>query len=867
MILAVTSFSLLRRFLPLLLACSAVARLSAATLTWDLPSQPLSDALMSLSAKSGYQVLFSSSEMAGVKSRAVQGDYEPLDALRMLLTDTHFEAVPTGAKRVVVRAQPRSLLSGIVLSARDGKPVAGAMVRIEGTSLSTITGKNGRFRLARVPSGTYTIIVSAEGLQSTRIEGLVVDIGREVELKPITLSGEMGLTQGVGGDSVAESSLLLSLEKIVVTPSRFGVSEGTSASNSTLTHEDLETLPQLGEDLYRAIGRLPGLATTDLSAKFWVRGAPDNQVLVRLDGFTLLEPYHIKDFDGGLAIIDIETVSRLDLISGGFTSEFGDRLAGVLQMETASYTGSRSRTTLGLSLTGIRATNRGTFSDGKGNWMVSGRMGYPDIAIKMVGGNGKTVIRYHDIFGKIEYQPAPGHTIGLDVLEAGDAFSIKETNGRNLSSSYGNNHLWGRWRAELSSGLSGETILGYSSLRWHRSGAGLLSGDRPFELSDQRDLKLQTERSDWSLPVGERLLFRSGFELQSGSAKYRYHRMTTDRFVTNGVLMSAPRILDLNPAPQGMNDGAYISARFRPYERLTLEPGLRYDWSDYGPTNGGGSPRLNAAFDLGKHSTLRAAWGTYRQQQGLHEVDVMDGESIIHRAERAEQRVVGLETRLGSTVALRVEAYQRITSNPRPHGENLIEKNDVLGELQYDRVVIRPSRAEARGVEFTIESRRNGPFDWSATYALARTTETLRGVEVPRERDQRHTFQTDFSYRPNPRWQFTTSWQYHTGWPLTAKYYSNIPLSSGGDAVGYYFGPINGDRLPAYHRLDLRATRIFQLQNGTLRVFVDVFNAYDHKNVANYNTYYQGTGSRLTTSQSAEKLLPILPSAGVIWDF
>ncbi len=848
-----------------------VLTLPAATLTWDLPAQPAADALLAFSTQSGYQVLFSAKELAGVQSRPVQGGHEPLAALQILLAGSNFEAVPTGETRVVVRARPLSRITGLVVAGAKGDGLAGATVTIEGLGLSATTGRNGRFQLARVPAGTHTVVVSAAGLQTVRITGLVLEAGSNLELKPVALETDGGAKELSGAEGAAAATPLIKLEDMVVTPSRFGVAEGPALPNATLTHEDLELLPQLGEDLYRAIGRLPGLATLDYSAKFWVRGAPNEQVLARLDGLTLLEPYHIKDVDGALAIIDIETVARLDLISGGFTAEYGDRLAGVLRMETATPTAAQPRTTLGLSLTGLRATNRGTFAGGKGSWMLSGRMGYPDIAIDAAndddGAVGETKIRYYDLFGKMEYQLAPGQVLGLHVLHAADTFSIRETLGRNLTNSYDNNHVWARWQAEFPSDLKGETVLAYSALNWHRRGTGVVSAVLPFDIRDDRDLKLAALRSDWSQPVGDRSLLRGGLELQSGSAQYRYHRLRSLRVIRNGEVVIDPRVIDRNPEPEGMNNGGHAAWRFQPVSRLTLESGLRYDWSDYGAADGGWSPRFNAALDLGHETTLRAAWGRYRQQQGLHEIDVMDNESIIYPAERAEQRVLGLETVLGGKVSLRAEIYQRITANPRPHGENLAHPFDVLGEVLYDRVLLRPSHAEARGFELIAESRGQNRFDWSASYALAETVETIGGREVPRRRDQRHTFHTDLFYRPNPRWQFTASWQYHTGWPTTAENFSNLTLPDGRVVINSSFGPVNGERLPAYHRLDLRATRTFQLRHGTLRAFVDVFNAYDQANVESYSTLPQGSGAQLAKRQVPQSLLPILPSAGLIWDF
>lgn len=126
----------------------------------------------------------------------------------------------------------------------------------------------------------------------------------------------------------------IALDQFVVTPSRFGISSQPFAAGATLTAADLTALPQLGEDLYRTIARLPGLAADDFTSKFWVRGAPNAQVLARFDGVDLIEPFHLKDIDGALSIVDLPSVARLDLATGGFTAEFGDRLAAVLTLES-----------------------------------------------------------------------------------------------------------------------------------------------------------------------------------------------------------------------------------------------------------------------------------------------------------------------------------------------------------------------------------------------------------------------------------------------------------------------------------------------------------------------------------------------------
>ena len=171
-------------------------------------------------------------------------------------------------------------------------------------------------------------------------------------------------------------------------------------------------------------------------------------------------------------------------------------------------------------------------------------------------------------------------------------------------------------------------------------------------------------------------------------------------------------------------------------------------------------------------------------------------------------------------------------------------------------------------MELIWESRGQKVFNWSVSYVWARTTETINGSVVPRERDQRHTFHFDVAWQPDPRWQLTAAWQYHTGWPTTGTVYTTATLNDGRVITVGNFGPLYGDRLPAYHRLDLRVTRLYRLKHGTLRAFLDVFNAYDQKNVLSYQTTpVLANDGTITTHRKPDILFPLLPSVGLIWDF
>lgn len=652
------------------------------------------------------------------------------------------------------------------------------------------------------------------------------------------------------------------LSEVVVTPSRYGVADLPMAAAASLTAAQLEVLPQVGDDLFRSIARLPGLAADDVSAQFWVRGAPQAELLARLDGVDLIEPFHLKDVDGALSIVDPATIRLLDLSTGGFTVEYGDRLAGVLTMETKSP--ARPLTALNLSLTGVGATRQGVFAGTRGRWLVAGRRGYPDVALRVSGRDDDISPRYYDLTGKVEYEVAPGQTVSLHALHAGDALRYRRTNSPSLTSAYDSDYVWARWRGGLGRDLRGEAVLSWSRLEWKRDGTGRLDGF-PFALRDRRALDVFGLRQDWEWQAGERLLLRGGIEGKTGESDYSYALTHQRTAVSGGAQVVATETVNAALSPDGTAVGAFVAARFQPAGALVVEPGVRYDrHSTKGEAVTG--PRLNAALPAGR-VTWRVAWGAYAQAQGLHEVNVADGERSLQRTERAEHRVVGVEYPFSKHASLRVEAYERISTRLRPRWENLDNPYDLFPEAQSDRVRLNPDRGRARGVEVLLSSRGAGPWQWHATYGLSRAEERVAGRWVPRARDQRHSLYTDVTYAMNPRWQFSAAWQYHTGWPTTDVLYSLATLTNGRRLLVSANGPIYGLRLPDYHRLDLRATRRITVKRGEVRVFLDVFNAYDRTNLLGYDHRVTVAGTTVTDVKKPREQLPLLPSLGVSWEF
>ena len=66
---------------------------------------------------------------------------------------------------------PRKSISGVVFDSSTGQPAAGATVSIQGTAISAVTGKDGRFEIRGVPQGLYSIVASSPALDSLGVPG------------------------------------------------------------------------------------------------------------------------------------------------------------------------------------------------------------------------------------------------------------------------------------------------------------------------------------------------------------------------------------------------------------------------------------------------------------------------------------------------------------------------------------------------------------------------------------------------------------------------------------------------------------------------------------------------------------------------
>jgi outer membrane cobalamin receptor len=748
-------------------------------------------------------------------------------------------------------------VSGVVLESGSSYAVPNARVEVLELGLKAMTDSDGKFALDAVPTGVHTLRVSRIGFQPLEREIAVSD-SAAVEV------------------DIAMTPVALRLSEVVVVPSRYGVLETEVVSQQTVTRDQIEIAPQVGEDVFRALKRLPGVASDDISTRLNVRGSTDQELLVLLDGLELYEPYHLKDFDGALGIVDIHSVGGIDLLTGGFPALYGDKLAGVFEMKSRTPPVSGMRTTLGLSITNASIMNQGAFAGGRGQWLASARRGYLDIVLKLTGSDDNLSPQYYDAFGKLQYALSERHRLTASVLHASDNLRLHdhEEDDVDLVTGWKSSYGWITWDAYPGAGITARTVGWVGRVTRNRRGeladlGGSDTGPEYFSVTDDRAFTFTGARHDLELELSDWAMFKLGGEVKHAAASYDYNNLTRSMVVTPaGEVASQHDTTDVDLDPAGEEYAAYLSVRVRPFRALTAEIGARYDRFSHTDEDDW-APRFLAALDLTRHTTLRASWGRYYQSHGIHELEVGDGEDRYYPSDMAEQVAFGLDQDLGAGLELRVEAYQRTSPDLRPRYVNAVRELRAFPESEGDRMLIDPSRGRARGVEVLLMRALGRHWAWSANYAYAIAEDEVDGRWMPRNLDQRHTIGLNASYSPSARWQFAGGWYFHTGWPATEIAYAVDTTSNGIVIFSRQFGPLNAIRLPGYHRLDLRVTRTFPVGHGELQAYVDLFNIYGRNNLRSYifSASLQDDGRLVVNRYDGDELLPFLPSIGFRYEF
>lgn len=766
-------------------------------------------------------------------------------------------------------------VSGTVADSSSGQPVGDATITLVELNRSTTTDGAGRFFFRGVPRGTFTVRASRYGYRDLEVPGVVVG------------------PRGVSGLELMLVPRPVDLDAVVVAPGAYGFMGDVPAPRLTLSRTELESVPQFGEDAFRAVKHMPGLSGGDYTAQFSIRGGRPDQNLVLFDGLEIYEPFHLKDYnDGAFSIIDVETVGGVQLMTGGFPARYGNRASGIFAMTSREPEAGGIHYSVGASLLNARAMASGQFAGGRGSWLVSARRGYLDLILGLLKQIDLPSPSYYDAFGKVSYRLSRRNQLSLEVLTAGDryVFDAAGTTGFNDSintreladNRYGNSYVWATLRSTPAAGLSVTTMASAGRVTAHRSGSEAFS-ERPklvYSIANRRDFDVLGLKQDWRLGVSDAISLGAGLDARWFSADYRLASVLGDDpdDPADDTLAYYPHESSSRAAPSGSTVGAYGSARISPLTPLTVDLGVRYDRSSY-TGDRDWSPRINALMNLPGDVSLRVGWGYYRQMEGIADLVAVEGPQRYFRSELYRAWTAGAEHPLAGGGNLRLEAYWKRGARIRPDYRAYRGGLDVFPETSEDWILVYPDSVESKGIEAYWRQRVRENLALTVSYGLSWVTEWTPRIDAvnlpqpldfavghPGPQDQRHSFTLDVSWRPSDTWTINGTFAFHSGWPATLERMVSVTTPGGGQDFALRTDTLYGARFPAYQRLDVRVTRRVPKAHGDLRFFFEVSNLTNHENVFGYDyAIVPGPGGTSVLERDPEIGFIIMPSFGVSW--
>ena len=697
-------------------------------------------------------------------------------------------------------------MTGTVIDANTRSPIGAAIVKLESDVLSSkqevTTDAGGNFSFPGLSPGNYSLSASADKFYTRQIALTLKPRDTHVvhfELSPLASINEQVTVR-------AQSRML---------------DETESATTTTVSKEQIGALPAARRT------QLADIITPFVSSAV---GGHDNLAHLRgnelslntfLNGVSFFDNPH-QLFTPGLSPDIIQSVN---VITGGFPAEFGNRFGGILDIVTRSGFDANGHggATVGA---GTFLRNNIAFDYG-GNTRNFGYFFYGQGFESRRFLNTPEAKLFHDkgygarSFAQFDYRR--GKTDAFKLLLSGDGTNFELPNTRE-------DDLRGRdffqRNREQTAVLSWEhnfspTSLLSTSLYERFVSGRLLPTNDPFSIQANgiRNDVTYGIKSDYSLFLGSRHAIKAGIDLTRLRLREDFSFDPRD----NVIELES---FNFRGRKTGGQASAYFQDQYKPFKNFTANLGLRYDQYSLVTNGHAFSPRINLAYALNRGRTvLRFAYNRYFAPPPIENLLLsarLGFEGRSPQISRSHHFEGGVSQSIREKLVIRLTGYWRTDKNS-------FETTELANVRIFAPTTF--ARGKAYGIEFSSQLAEikplgiSGYFSYTAQRAFQTgpvsggfTTENGGSTEtVAPAFDQIHTAVAGLTYREHRSGFFASAaFEYGSGTPATLR-------DSSGErrrlrlpdhfVANFDFG------VDVFHREQRSVGLQFSIENATNRVY------------------------------------------------
>ncbi|MCY3724358.1 MAG: TonB-dependent receptor plug domain-containing protein [Candidatus Poribacteria bacterium] len=717
-------------------------------------------------------------------------------------------------------------IQGTVYNNSTKVPLAGAEVLIVEIDTRQTTDENGTFVFSDIPTGTYTLITTVpdtELLQRT----------------PIIVKAEETLSLEIYVETTQYR-----LEGVEVT----GESAPKTVSKKSIQSQEITRLPGTAGDALRALPAIPGIGVAnDFSGALYIRGGSDEDNLYYFDRVPVGYPYH---FGGLVSSLSSEIIDRIDVYAGGYGAEYGVDSQAVIDIYSQDSSPADLRGKFNLNLLFSEGLLQGRFGE-KGYWYAAGRRSYIDLFIGSLSFETGAITafpRFWDYQLKTGYDFNDKHQFFFNLFASGDRFALK-LDGENVDEDFQGN-------TSFESGFEGGGLHLRSFLTERlTSYLSLTRSKFLFDVNFGPSLSLEIDAPDYVLrediiyELNAKHRLESGLILgfEPGQVSGTFTRIPDEGEADYDIRFEEK--VDLDEYVRGYRAEAYLQDRYTVLPFLSVVFGVRFDY--FNRINQLSiQPRGSVLVELPNRSEFQFAYGIYNQTPIPPQLSSSIGNPAL-KSSQASHYILELKRQISQDTEIKMAAYYK----------NLADLVTADEEAAY----LNQGAGYAQGTEIFLRHRRGDRFFGWVSYAYALSKRRDRPDEPYRlySFDQTHVATLAASYNLTSTWEIGAKWQYRTGNPYTPVEDATLQFDPRNGEPIYVpiYAETNSDRLPPYHRLDLRVSKTYQFGNWKLGAFLELLNAYNRKNLLDYS-YSENYTEREDVNQ-----LPIIPYLGITAEF